>query len=440
MKKPEDLPPYQLEDDTERAVVRAVCSQPRFYSRLGSELEPERMSSSSAKLLVAGAHAITKKRGDSPEWPGTVMQHLADLRDDGKLTYEQVEAARDFLFEAEQLPLIPADELVDAVAPTIRRVLHKEAVVAALDGYKNKHDPTHTAVVFDRVARVGKASEHVAIGLGAELEFFEKVEKKDVLPFGVPEIDSAIDGGLECPALGIVVGETGVGKSMALAHIAVEALLAGRDVLYVTLELSAQVTKRRIIRNLIDMEDRECGEFPEEALRRLKAVMAEPGFGRFVVQYADPLLTSPRMISAMLKDARRDHPGFNPRVCVTDFMDKLRVDGRKSLYEDQLAVADGLRAIAVEINGWSWTASQATRKATSRPWLDLDAIADSMNKVRSADLVVAIGRSEEDKQSDQIRYTIPKRREGEGAYSRVGPITWDPEHGRICVVSRPVPW
>lgn len=443
MKKADAPPPYGLEPDIELAVTLAACQEPRFHVSVGRAIDPERLIHPSAKLLVAAAHAIATRTGQSPSWAVLAIQHLSTLMSAGKVTFDQVQDAKDYLIEAVALPSVHVDELIASVVPVIQRVMHKEAVVTALDDFKNRADPADTAVAFEEVAKLGKSSgtdiSEISV-IVSDPEFFLD-SNREVLRFGIPELDEAIEGGMETEALGIVVGGSGAGKSMALAHASVEALLCGHDIMYVTLELSKKRATGRIVRNLIDMTKRESRVDPGLAMQRYQAVRAAPGVGRFVIAEAPPLVTSPRDINRLVDQAMRENPGFNPRGFFVDFMDKLRCNAKASLYEDMLAVADGLRSIAVERRGWMWTASQSDRKSTNRPWLDLDAIADSMNKVRSADIVIAIGRTEEDKAADQIRFSVPKRREGEGAHTRIGPIPWDPEHGRITVISNRVfPW
>lgn len=443
MKKAEPLPSYALEPDVEMAVVAASCGEPRFHQAIGRYMDPERLRAEPAKLLMAAAHAIASKTGQSPTWPSIAVQHLSNLMSQGRLTFDQVEGAKDYLLEAQLLPTVHVDELIAAVVPIIQRVLHKEAVVTALDDYKNRADPADTAAAFDHVGKLGKGAPpdlHTIEVIVSDPDFF-KDDEKDVLRFGIAELDDAIEGGMEREALGLLVGASSAGKSMGLSHAAVEAMLDGHDVMYVTLELSQFRVTQRLVRNLIDMTKRETRLDPVLARQRFLAVTSGTGVGKFVVGEAPPLVTSPRDIMQMIDKAVRENPGFDPKAIFVDFMDKLRVNPKTSLYEDMLAVADGLRTIAVDIKGWMWTAAQADRKSTSRPWLDLDAVADSMNKIRSADIVVAIGRTDEDKMADLIRFCIPKRREGEGAHTRIGPIPWDPEHGRIAVVSgRVFPW
>lgn len=444
---PKEAPPpvaYAFEDQVEKALTLAVCGEPRFYEQIGRAIEADRLRSPHARLLVSAAHAVAAKHnGRGPSWPTIAVQHLSTLSHQGKLTLEQLDGAKDYLLEAMELPPVLVDDLVATVVPVVRRVRHKEAIVEALDGYKNGLSPAETADVFSAVAKLGTSagSTTATIQQIADVPGFWAQRPDDSLRFGIPELDLALEGGLEREGLGLVVGGSGAGKSMALVHAAVEAMLLGHDVLYFTLELSPERVTQRIVRNLTNMTPQEARRDPDLVAHRLRQVFGVEGVGQIVVVKAPPLVTSPRDLRVLMAQAEREHPRFRPQVFAVDFLDKLRVNPKASLYEDMLAVTDGLREIAGDHDGWTWTATQSDRKSTGQAWLDLDAVADSMNKIRSADVVMAIGRTKEDKESDMIRISVPKRREGEGAHTQVGPFPWDPARGRISVVSdRVYPW
>lgn len=434
---------YPFEDDVERAIVVLSCRDPRFYSLIGYAVEADRLRNPAARDLLAAAHAIAKKQGHGPTWTSLAVQHLTTLMSRGKVTLDVVDAAKDYLLDAEMtLPALKAEDVAAQVTPVIQRVRYKEAVQTSVSGLKlGGVDAAQAARMFDTIDKLGRGGGAEGADIGAHLadpDFFKQVST-DLLRFGIPEIDHAIGGGLERKALALLVGGSGSGKSMALAHVAVDSYLQNKHVALVTLELSPKRVTHRILRNIVDMTSREIAI--DNALAQSRyATVAAATTGTLWVGYAHPLVTSPRDIREMLDRAQQEL-GVVFDTFVIDFADKLRVNPKASQYDDQLAVIDGLREIAVDADGWTVTASQSDRKSTNRPWLDLDAVADSMNKIRSADLVMGIGRTEEDKETNQVRFSIPKRREGEGAHTRVGPLAWDPERGRICIVSdRIFPW
>lgn len=441
MKADPGPPSYGFEPEIEHSIALACCSDPRFWATIGHYLDPRRLRVEAAQRLVEAAHHIAKMTGGGPSRPLVVVQRLSNLLQAGSLTIETINACKDLLLETE---LTQTDELLVVVAPVVQRVAYRDALEKVNAGFGNRTvDPEDAAAALDLVSKVGRPAQSVG---GQSLQQIIShpnfvPQTKDpmlTMDIGVPEVDDELHG-VERSTLSMFIGGTGAGKSIALAHVAVESMLAGHDVAYVTLEMSVIQTVQRVVRNLTNMSQREINIDVGEMHRRMRMLEAAQ-LGRLMVEYAEPGETSPRDVRKIISDYSKRFPNFSPRVIVVDFMDKLRCNRKASLYEDMLAVADGLRSIAVELDGWIWSASQANRKATKDAWIDVDAVADSLNKTRSADLVIGLGRTDEDESEGRIRFSVPKRREGEGANKKIGPIPWDAERGRVCIVSRTYPW
>ena len=441
MKERPPVLPYALDDETERAIGYALSRSPVFYQRIGHALEVDRLRDPAVRDIAAAIHTLAKA-GQVPSWSGACVQHLTSLMAAGKITLERVQSVRDLLLTvAADVDPVDVESLIDVVVPVVRNVQYKETVQRAISGFKDGADPSHLAGDFDRLSKLGKASQVEIVNLMDAIDTmdFTRLEGTELLATGIPDLDRALDGGLQRETLILFAGETGAGKSMSLSHLTVDAVLAGRRVGYVTLEMSVPQVMRRMVRNLSGMTSAECSADPAEARRRAKLVVGTSG-GALVVAYAHPLVTGPRDIERIVVDAARDQGLDGIDVLVVDFVDKLVADPKASRYDDMLTCTDGLRNIMVSRRGWCATATQTTRQSVGKGWVGLEGIADSMNKVRSADLVVCIGRTEEDKLAEEVRFTVAKRRDGVGAHARVGPIPWDPEHGRICIVDRIVPW
>lgn len=433
---------YALEDAMEAAVSLASCCDPKFWGALGYAIDPARLRSKEAQQILTLVRGIVLGTGSAPSHVSIVSQHMANVVHAGKLELVMANQCRDYLVDALEHE-VPRDELIGAVAPLIKRAHYKEVVQKATEGFAKNLPPETTAAEFEKVARIGIQATSDSGRLEDMIMDDAVLIRRDDEPLsrtGVEELDHIIGGGLERMALGLLVGGSGAGKSMALSHICATNLLDIKDVVLITLELGKVATTRRLIRNLVDMTQAELSISPALARERYRLLTEKRGLGKFRVAYMEPMATSPKDIRERINDFCREDLSFNPTVFVVDFLDKVRVNIKNKAYEDMLLVTDQLRGIAVEREGWTWTASQSTRQATGKGWLDLEAVADSMNKVRSADLVIGIGRTEEDEGNNQVRFSIPKRREGEGAHARVGPIGWDPEHGRIATVTRDFPW
>ena len=61
---------------------------------------------------------------------------------------------------------------------------------------------------------------------------------KNKVTTGWNEIDDLMDGGWDRKTLNVIIGASNSGKSLWLCNIATNALRAGKNVLYVTLEMS----------------------------------------------------------------------------------------------------------------------------------------------------------------------------------------------------------
>lgn len=431
--------PYLLEVNVERAVAVLSCTDPRFWAVVGHAVEPDRLRDPVSSTLVQAARVIAKKTGGGSSNPLVTVQHLTNLQYQGKLELDTVAACKDYLLDGTDLT---GDEVVAVVAPVIKRAIHMDALKQGLADFKADADPSRLLVDLERATKIGVAQQVSDMASLQEIisdaSFFHMEKREDLFSLGVPEVDAAL-GGIERRSISLFIGGTGAGKSMALAHVAAESLLEGHDTVYVTLELSKTMVTHRIVRNLINMTKEEMHLDASLARERVRLLMAE-GLGQLMVAYAEPIETSPRAIRALIKEYQRAHRGFEPRVFVIDFVDKIRINKRDEMHADMLAVMDGCRSMAVEADGWAWTASQSNRQAVNRPWPDVDSVADSLNKIRSADVAIGIGRTEDDQSQDLVRFSIPKRREGEGAHSRIGPLPWDPARGRISVVTRDYPW
>ncbi len=427
---------YPFLPEIEQGIAIASCGEQRFWHAVGKEIDPKRLQTKEAQTIVTAVGAMFKS-GTPPRGSLSVAQYLRNQVTSGKLELETMMACKAYLADAEEVS-VTFEELLAVVAPVIQRERHKEVVKVAIEDFSKGRGPDTTIHELERVSKIGVVattdSGDLATSIMDDAMLVTGNEVK--CKTGVEDLDLELDGGLEQGGLGIFVGGSGAGKSLSLAHVAVQALLDLHDVEYITLELSRRMQMRRMVRNLVNMTQREIDLAPAEARRRHAMLK----IGKLDVVYMEPLATSPRDIAAMIKQRMSELPGFNPKVFVVDFMDKVRVNLKASLYEDQLAVADGLRSIGASRDGWTWTASQSNREATHKQWLALDAVADSMNKIRSADMVIGIGRDSDDEENNTVRFSVPKRREGEGANAKVGPLPWDPEHGRIVSVTRGYPW
>ena len=85
----------------------------------------------------------------------------------------------------------------------------------------------------------------------ARYESYHK--KEDKTEFDLEYFNKITKGGLPNKTLNIALAGTGVGKSLFMCHVAASALLNGKNVLYITLEMAEEKIAERIDANLLNV-------------------------------------------------------------------------------------------------------------------------------------------------------------------------------------------
>lgn len=82
-------------------------------------------------------------------------------------------------------------------------------------------------------------------------DFYHRVEEK--VPFDLELMNKITRGGLSRKSLNIILAGTGVGKSLAMCHMAAANLMLGKNVLYITMEMAEEKIAERIDANLLNV-------------------------------------------------------------------------------------------------------------------------------------------------------------------------------------------
>lgn len=438
--KPTHREAYNLYEGFEQEVVYLASHNPRFWSKLGHELEADLLTLPASKLIMRACHAIATDTGRGPENGSKVVQRLKAWSEEGRLTKQQIDDVLALYDAVEDRGARPTEEGVMAeLVPIVQKRMRAEAVRAAVQEYTQKTDMSTVTTLLDKANRLGKSETAKGVKLGkGSFEAMAQLRLMDRLPIGVQDLDLVLDGGLGRGQLGVAVGGAGDGKSMFLSHVAVEAFLAGHHVAYATLELAEGLVSSRLTANLTDIPEKElsAGKQADMAKARMDQVFAEQaGFnlnGDMEIHYFTPHATTVEDITDWVK--RLNQGPRKVDFLVVDYADKMVAPKAKSEYEAMRIVYEGLRVFAVEHDIWCWTASQATRKqnATSESLLGLGQMADSINKARVADLVLTLNAKD---QGATMTYFVAKNRTGQ-SQQIIGPMPTDFAYGRICPVNR----
>lgn len=421
--------PYGFDPEWERALVALLCTRPKFFGRIGAELDAECMDLPASQLAVGACQEIAKETGSGPSTMLTVVQFLRRRMEAGSVTRDEIAAVNDLVDEAEDAGLPTEQEALQLVVPVLRRRMQYDAIRMAHSNYGSDKPMDRVMSMLDRAASLGRndASLGVKVG-GSSFEAIEALRRLERLPLGVDELDSDLGGGVPRGTLSMFMGGSGDGKSMALSHVAAFASRAGMFVVYATLELPEAYVLARIKAN-------HTGETIDSIVlgnpsARKKLVDNPPRGPCYVKEFA-PQVTTNSDIQQWIVECEAAE-GRPVDVVIVDYADKMTETSKdKSTYKVMELVYERLRTYVFSTKKWGFTASQTQRgdqRKSSRP-ADLDDVADSVNKVRVVDLVITLNLDD-----GQMLYNIAKNRYG-AAKQTVGPLPVDFSRAAIAPVS-----
>lgn len=424
---------YGLHPDFEQIVLWYAASDRKFWSRVGHAMESAGFEHQLAEPIWTAIRAIDRDAGSGPGNTLLVLQRMRQRVNDGKLTLETLQAAVDMFEDVEDHGVPDMEAVITELLPVVRGRMQKHAIEAAHTDYAKQGDFTATMGLLDRAHRLGEFEQVDSTKL--DLAGFDEIEREQSaarLATGILELDMGLSGGMRRAELGVWLADTGVGKSMGLIHGAGECVRQQLFCGFATLELGKALQLARLYANItaVPINDIiEISKWRDEARRRF--AMVQDQLGHCEIAAFTPTVTTVRDLAEWIDQAEQTR-GQKMDALFVDYADKMHHPGvpGDNQYHVMRFVYEGLRCdVAVARDMWVWTASAA--KGT-REKLDVGDAADSKNKGRVSDLVIAITRDEE---TEMLNYFVAKNRTGPGRFS-VGPLVSDYARGRAVPVVR----
>ena len=226
---------------------------------------------------------------------------------------------------------------------------------------------------------------------------------------GIKHLDQkdVLNGGLGRGEIGVVVANTGVGKSHYLVAMGAEALRRGKNVVHYTFELTETAVGIRYDSNLCNIPSSNVVENKDTILK----TYGENEFGNLIIkQYptgaASIITIRNHLDKLMMKD-------FKPSLLVIDYADIMRSTRTyDSLRHELKLVYEELRNLAMEMNIPIWTASQANRDSAKAEVVGLENMSEAYGKAMVADVVVSLSRKPMEKATGAGRLFVAKNRAG----------------------------
>ena len=255
-------------------------------------------------------------------------------------------------------------------------------------------------------------------------------DKNGQMTTGWKTVDDKLYGGINRGEITIWCAGSGVGKSLFLQNQALNMVQQGLNVIYITLELSEELTAMRMDSMLTDVGTKDIFRNLDTVELKVKAAQRKAGL-LHVRQL--PQGSTCNDIKAYLKNYEIETQR-KPDVIVVDYLDLLFPNNKKidpsNLFVKDKFVTEELRGLAVERNMVCLTASQLGRSSVNEQEHDQSMIAGGISKIQTADNVISIFASAAMKERGQYQIQFLKTRSSSGVGSKVY-LGFDPNTLRI---------
>lgn len=296
----------------------------------------------------------------------------------------------------------------------LERFVIQEGLLAVAADIMEKHDfrpaeldPWETQKKLEKLTSFALVPESTRIldyATGDPTQLFREGFQTGRVPVGVGRVDDALDGGLGPGELGILIAPSGGGKTAVLLHLACEAILKGKRVLHITLEIRTIKVAERVTMKISGKTKEEIRLDPEIVKQSMQTVLEAQG-GLLIHDLSHEHVSMRRLEGVIARQVPLD-------LVLVDYADLL---GRASRSEDRRAALGDiyreLRRLASAYNVPIWTASQGNRFTMGAEDFGKEHVAEDISKIHTGDVVICLIQTPDEKEDGIMRMKVDKTRE-----------------------------
>ena len=234
-------------------------------------------------------------------------------------------------------------------------------------------------------------------------DFYHRSEEK--IPFDLEFFNKITKGGIPNKTLNVALAGTGVGKSLFMCHLASSILLQGKNVLYITLEMSEEKIAERIDANLLNVNIQNLQDLSHNDYESKITRLSKKTQGKLIIKEYPTASAHSGHFKSLLSELSLKK-SFKPDIIFVDYLNicaSSRFKGTTvNSYTYVKAIAEELRGMAVEHNVAVVTATQTTRSGFGNSDVDLTDTSESFGLPATADFMFALVSNEELQQLNQM--------------------------------------
>ena len=406
----------------EQTILRTLIYNEDFLRKTLPFLKTEYFSDNIEKVLFDEITSFTQTYNNPPT-PEAVGIAVKERRN---LTSEEVEKCETYLkeIEANRSTETEIQWLVDKTEKFCQEKAIYNAVlgsISILDGKDKTNDKGAIPKILSDALAISfdnSVGHDYLQDSDERFEFYHRKEER--IPFDLDYFNKITKGGLPNKTLNIALAGTGVGKSLFMCHVAASCMVQGKNVLYLTLEMSEEKIAERIDANLLNVDIGDLVELPKDMYDKKVARVREKTTGKLIIKEYPTASASAIHFRTLLNELNLKK-NFVPDIIFIDYLNiccssRIKAGANINSYTYVKAIAEELRGLAVEFGVPVVSATQTTRSGYGSSDPGLEDTSESFGLPATADLMFALISSEELEAMGQIMVKQLKNRYNDPGY------------------------
>ena len=401
----------------EQTILKNLIFNEDFSRKVLPFVKPEYFSDKTERLIHKEVNDFILKYNSLPSYEALVLS----VKETNGLQEEEVKKVVEYLRDvnANKEDISKIDWLIDVTEKFCQEKAVYNAVLDSihiLDGKDKNHNDKGAipkilsdalAVTFD--TNVG---HDYLENSNERYDFYHRKEER--IPFDLDYFNKITKGGLPAKTLNIALAGTGVGKSLFMCHVAAGAMVQGKSVLYITMEMAEEKIAERIDANLLNTNLDDLMSLPKDIYDKKVARVKDMTTGKLIIKEYPTAAASVTHFRALLNELNLKR-NFIPDIIFIDYLNicassRLKVGSNVNSYTYVKSIAEEIRGLAVEFNVPIVSATQTTRSGFTSSDPGLEDTSESFGLPATADLMFALVSSEELEELGQIMVKQLKNR------------------------------
>lgn len=388
-----------MQTNLEQTILRNLLTDEEYMRKVLPFIKPDYFEGV-YRILFKEAGKYVGKYNKLP----TAESFKIELDNSDRLTGEQYTIAVDIIPQLFSKEKIDGQWLIDNTEKWCQDRAIYNAIMESISIIDGKHETMTKGALPDLLSKALGVAFDTNVGHDYVENYEERFDfyhtEEDRIPFDLEYFNKITKGGVPNKTLNIALAGTGVGKSLFMCHVAAGALVEGKNVLYITMEMAEERIAERIDANLLNVPIDQLNNLSREMFRTKVEDIARKTTGKLIIKEYPTGSAHTGHFRALLNELKLKRQ-FEPDIIFIDYLNICASSRMKGMggainsYNYIKAIAEELRGLAVEFNVPLFSATQTTRSGYSNSDVGLEDTSESFGLPATADLMFALISTEE---------------------------------------------